>query len=446
MATYSIADFGAVGDGVTNNAEHVQRAIDACHEAGGGRVLVPAGNIYACGTIELKDRVDLHLENGSILRASHHESDYAVGEWAGIYGGNVGGFLIHASGAEHLSISGRGVIDGQGAAFMDGWWTDDGEFIRKPRDFRPRILGFFGCNNVRVEMITIKDSPQWTCHFTGCEDVVVHGISIRNALDVPNCDGIDPDHCRNVRISDCHIEAGDDGIVIKATKEYAHFGPSENITVTGCTIVSTSSAIKIGTETASDVRDVVVTGCIIKRSHRGLSIQLRDSGNVENIIFSDCIVETQAFHKKYWGNGEAVYITAVRRHDDGALGVVRNVVCQNIVFRGENGVFLYSSDPGHIRKIFLSSIHGTIRKVSEFPVSFVDLRPRHSEEHGGLEQGKLSGITARHVIGLTIRDCSIQFEGEEIHHWEGPIDTQGVEDLVLEDFRPDGRHPTQVSD
>ncbi len=437
MAQYLITDYGATGDGATNNAPFIQEAIEACHANGGGRVVIPAGGVFCSGTINLKSGVEVHFENGARLQASHAESDYEVGNWAGVYGGSSGGFLIQAFDADHISLTGRGIIDGQAEMFMDGWWTDDGEFIKKPRAFRPRVIGLFGCKGIGIRDLTIQNAAQWTCHLTGCEDVVIHAISIRNGLDIPNCDGIDPDHCRNVRISDCHIEAGDDGIVIKTTKEHAGYGPSENITITGCTVVSTSSAIKIGTETNDPIRDVTVTGCVIKRSHRGLSIQVRDHGIVENVIFSNCIVETRNFHKKYWGNGEAVYITVARRHDDEELGLIRKIVCQNIIFRGENGVFICGTEPDHIQDVSLLDINGTIKKVSQFPVDFYDMRPRHSQEHGGLEKGKLSGITARYVDRLTVRNCGIRFEGVELHHWKGSIDTENVEDLVLEDFRSD---------
>lgn len=410
MSTHCITDFKATADGVTNNAPAIQEAIDTCSSKGGGRVTIPASGVFVTGTITLKTGVELHFEEGAVLQASHDPDDYAAARLAGEYGGNAGGFLIQADDVEHISLTGHGTIDGQADAFMDSSPNEASPYIRQPKEFRPRIIGLFGCRKINIKGITIRNAPQWTCHLTGCEDVVIHGISILNALDIPNCDGIDPDHCRNVRISDCHIEAGDDGIVIKTTREYAHYGPSENITIKGCTIISTSSAIKIGSESVDDIRDIIVSGCIVKRSNRGLSIQLRDGGNVENVIFSNCIVETRAFHKKYWGNGEAIYLTAAARHEGQPFGRIRNIVCQNIIFRGENGVFIQSAEPGHIRDIHLNAINGTIRKVSAFPVNYFDMRPRFSQEHGGLEEGKLSGITATLVEGLTIKNCGIQFE------------------------------------
>jgi hypothetical protein len=435
MSTVNILETGARPDGETSNTQAIQRAINECHGAGGGRVVIPAGGVFVTGTLALKTGVELHLENGACLQASHREEDYQQTAIAGEYGGSVGGFLLYADGAENLSLTGSGVIDGQAQAFLDGWWTEDGPYIRKPRAFRPRLIGLFGCRGIRIRDVTIRDAPQWTCHLTGCEDVVISGITILNGLDVPNCDGIDPDHCRNVRISDCHIEAGDDGIVIKATREFRHFGPCENITVTGCSIVSTSAGIKIGTESVSDIRNIVVTGCVIRRSHRGLAIQLRDEGNVEEVSFSDCLIETRQFHPKWWGNAEAVYITAIPRHPDRVVGTVRGISCRGIRFTGENGVFLAGTEESPLEDILLDSVSGRIVKTSRFPVDFHDMRPSQSEEHGGLDRGKLSGITARHVDGLVIRNCAVSFPVKGLGHWSHALSAEKVRALTLSGFR-----------
>jgi polygalacturonase len=381
-------------------------------------VLIPAGGVFLTGTITLKSHVELHLENGALLRASAQQDDYIGVAIAGEYGGNKGGFVIQAQDAKGIAITGLGTIDGQADAFMDGWWTEDGPYIKKPMPFRPRLIGLFGCSGIRIHGVTITDAPQWTCHLTGCEDVVIDGITILNGLDIPNCDGIDPDHCRNVRISNCHIEAGDDGIVIKATREYAHYGPSENITITGCTIVSTSAAIKIGTETVCDISHVVVTACIIRRSHRGLAIQLRDEGNVHDVLFSDCIIETRQFHPKWWGNAEAIYITATPRNSTTTVGTVKDIALRNIRFTSENGIFLCGCPSAPLQNISLDNIQGTLCKTSKFPVDFADMRPSGGEEHGGLERERLAPITTRHVEDLRMTRTDVRIAAHSIPCWK----------------------------
>ncbi len=429
MKIYSIDKFDAINDGKTICTSAIQAAIDHCHNQGGGRVVIPSGGVYVSGTIELKSNVDLYLENGATLQASRNETDYKASHIVGEYGGNRGSFLITSNNSKNISIQGSGTIDGQAEAFMDGWWTDDGEYIRKPKEFRARIIGLIGCNNIKINDIYIKNAAQWTCQLTGCNEVVIDSVTIKNGLDIPNCDGIDPDHCKNVRISNCHIECGDDGIVIKTTKEFSEYGDSENIVILGCTIISTSSAIKIGTESHNNIRDVIVSNCIIKKSHRGLSIQLRDQGTVENIMFTNCLIETRKFHNKYWGNGEAIYITAVERHDYEEPGIVKNVICKNILFRSENGVFIVGTKHSPIKNIVLEGVQGIISKKSKFPVSNYDLRPRHSEEHGGFTPGNLGCITAHYVDGLIIRESSVKIAGEEVDHWNGFLETKDVSNL-----------------
>jgi polygalacturonase len=418
MPDYSIINYGAIADGQTNNATAIQSAINTCHDQGGGKVIIPSGGVFVCGTITLMSNIELHLESGSTLQASPNKSDYTVAQIAGEYGGKTGGFLIQAHDLKNIAITGFGTIDGQGKTFMDGWWTDDGKYIRKPKAFRPRIIGLFGCVGVHIHDINIHDAPQWTCHLTGCENVVIESITILNGLDIPNCDGIDPDHCRNVRISNCHIEAGDDCIVVKTTREFAHYGPSENITVTGCTLISTSAAIKIGTESVNDITNMVVTGCVIRKSHRGLAIQLRDEGNVRDILFSDITIETRQFHPKWWGNAEAIYITAIPRNSDVKVGKISGISFRNIRFRGENGIFLCGTKDSPIEDISFDGVQGILKKTSKFPVDFFDLRPTDGKEHGGLTQEKLHPITTKFVEGLELRHTEVRIEGEDTTFWK----------------------------
>lgn len=403
MADFLITDFGAVADGATNNAAAMNDAITAAHKAGGGRVVVPpAAEAYVTGTVHLLGGVELHLANGSELKAAAEPEAYHQLRLAGEYGGNTGAFIIYAEDADHIAITGQGIIDGNHDAFLDGWWVDDGPYIRAPKEFRARGIGLFGCTNLRLRDFTIRNVAQWTIHLTGCEDGVIDGLTIRNGLDVPNCDGIDPDHCRRIRISNCDIQAGDDCIVIKTTREYQDYGPSEDITVTNCTCVSTSAALKIGTESASDIRRITFSNCIVRDSHRGFAIQLRDSGTVEDITVTGCQIYTRAFHKKWWGNAEAIALTSVARHDDGEPGLIKNVTIADCRFRGENGIVLHGEAEQPLQNITLSNIDGELVKTSKWTSSYLDLRPRHSQEHGGLEDRAMPPLWAHQVRGLTL--------------------------------------------
>lgn len=381
----------------------IQAAIDQLAAAGGGTVVLGPG-LHLTGTLHLKSHIHLHLEAGALLKASPHPEDFESIQIAGLYGGNAGAFLLSAAHADHISITGPGTIDGSALDYMDGWWAEP--YIRAPKAWRPRCIGFFQCRNTRLQDFTIRDSASWTIHLTGCDNVLIQGLSILNRLDVPNCDGIDPDHCRNVRILGCHIEAADDGIVLKNTREYEDCGPCENILISGCTVISTSAAIKLGTESAGTFRNVSVDNCIIHSSHRGLAIQLRDQGHIENISFSNCIVETRLFHEKYWGRAEPIYVTAVPRHDGDPAGTIHDVRFFNIRCRSENGIFLAGSPNQPLQNILLENVAVDLVHESKWPGGRHDYRPAHSQEHGGLVPHVTHGLYAEHIQGLTLRRVS----------------------------------------
>lgn len=382
----------------------IQDAIDQTAEKGGGRVTLGPG-LHLTGTLHLKSHIDLHLEAGARLKASPDPADFQSVHIAGLYGGNAGGFILHAVNAEHVSISGPGTIDGSALDYMDGWWAEP--YIRAPKDWRPRGISLFRCKHVRLTDFTFRDSASWTIHLTGCDDVLAMGLHILNRLDVPNCDGIDPDHCRNVRIIGCHIEAADDGIVLKNTREYRDLGPCENIVISDCTLISTSAAIKLGTESAGDFRNITVNNCIIHASHRGLAIQLRDQGTIENVSFSNCHVETRLFHALYWGRAEPIYVTAIPRHDGDPAGKIRNIRFFNITGLAENGIFLMGSPDAPLENIQLHHVRITLHHQSKWPGGQHDIRPAHSEEHGGLHEHPTNGIHIAHAQNVTLNDVDV---------------------------------------
>ena len=422
MPSHDPRSHGAIGDGRANDTRAVQAAIDACAAAGGGRVLVPAGGTFRIGTIALRDHVELHLENGALLVASEDPADYRELAIAGEYGGNRGAFVIYAEGCRNVAITGLGTIDGRGSAFMAGPWHGVSErgqaWIMKPQEFRPRLCGLFRCRDVTVRDVTLRDAAQWTLHLTGCDGVVIDGVRIRNRLDVPNCDGIDPDHCRNVTISNCHIEAGDDGIVIKNTRPFADCGPTENIVVQNCTIISTSAAVKIGSESVDAFRGILVQNCAISRSSRGLAIQLRDEGAVEDVLFANCRVETRRFHHAWWGNAEPIYVTARPRNERIRVGTIRGVRFSGIRCRGEGGIFVAGTADAPVRDLVFDDVDLRIAPGSRWPGGWRDYRPCQGQEHGGRDPGEEAGIHLEHVAGVRLAQVRVQRDGAL--PWLGP--------------------------
>jgi hypothetical protein len=426
---FNILDFGARGDADTHDTQAIQAAIDACSAAGGGSVLIPGGRTYLSGQIDLKSHTHVHLEGGARLMASKDPAAYRDGTF------------LSARNAVNCSIGGPGELFGRGVEFMQEdrgaiYWLD------REHTFRPRMIHWIGCQNVSFRDLTIRDAPVWSLHLTGCEDVLIQGIRILNNLKVPNCDGIDPDHCRNVRISDCHIEAGDDCIVLKTLKEYNAYGPCENITVTGCTLVSTSSALKIGTESCADIRNVIFDACVIRNSNRGLSIQLRDNGCVENVVFSNMIVETRLFADDWWGKAEPIYVTALHRTPGSELGRVRHVRFSNILCRGENGVFLCGSPDSPLEDVVLENVRIEIDKTSRWPGGVQDLRP--PEVMGtpiGVRPHATNGVYIEHARQAALRNVQVAWGQNRPEYFGTALEQHAVDGLEVLNFQGENAHP-----
>lgn len=441
MAVYNILDFGAVGDGQANDAGAIQRAIDACTVGGGGTVLVPAGKVYRSGSFALKSNVELHVERGAVIQGSDRYADYTYRFHVGaLSGGTVNteqpgmGMLVTAQGAENIAISGGGVIDGAGRFFIQ----ETGQYIHTMLQERPFTIFLIGCKKVTFRDITLRDGALWTLRLSGCQDVLIHGIHIDNDLRLPNNDGIDLDRCQNVRISDCHIVSGDDCICLKACQETEGYGPCENITVTGCTLVSTSSALILGAECRQPIRDVVFDACVIRSSHRGLAIHLSEESDIENVIFSNMIVETRIFHERWWGRGEPIYVTAIPWTEDHHVGHVRHVRFVNILCRSENGALIQGWERGLIDDILLENVRIELDKWSRWRGGRQDIRPCPGE---GLLEHPTAGFFLKNASNITVRNCQVAWAPELPEVYRHALESHQVENLVLENFKGEAAHP-----
>ena len=372
QTVYNVTDFGAKGDGKTDDAAAVQRAIDLCSQEGGGRVLLPRNHTFLTGPVELKSHVEVCLEATAVWKANPDERIYHLSA----FGENRGeGMLwLWAKDAENISITGKGTIHGNGIAFMGAELSDSYEL--KPLadqafDPRPHVLTLTNVRNLTIRDVTIKEGAYWTVHLIGCNEAVIDGINLLNNLKIRNGDGIDLDHSKNVRIANCHITSGDDCICLKNRREFEQYGSCHDITVTNCVMSSRSCAIKIGSENMDSIYNVVFDNCVITGSNRGLGIQNRDEGTVTDVVFSNIQLDCRLWSDVWWGKAEPIYVTSYPRangnHKDanwrfpkgqieGRCGEVSRIWFNNITATSENGCFVGGDVPGKVKDIYFNHV------------------------------------------------------------------------------------------
>ena len=376
---FNITDYGAKGDSVTDCTEAFAKAIVACNEAGGGKVIVPEGK-FSTGPIHLKSNVNLHISKGAVVLFSRDTKKYLPQVYTRFEAVELMNYspLIYAYEQENIAITGEGELNGQ--ANDENWWfwkgrwghagkerelkegaptqkeanerlkkmAEDGVPV-KDRIFgegdylRPNFIQPYKCKNVLIEGVTIKESPMWIIHPVLCENVTIRKVKVISHG--PNSDGCDPESCKDVLIEDCLFDTGDDCIAIKSGRD--HDGrrvnvPSENIIVRNCTMKDGHGGVVIGSEISGNVRNVFAENCEMSSPYLDRALRLKSNsrrgGIIENVFMrnvnvgdvADAVVHVYMFYANETGDNHPT---------------VRNIQVKNVTSKKSNyGIYIEAEE------------------------------------------------------------------------------------------------------
>lgn len=306
--TVNILDFGAVADGTVLNTEAFEKAVAALNKQGGGHLVVPQG-LYLTGPIVLKDCMDLHLERGAMILLTPDKSLH-LDKNGKVRPG------ISASKRHDVSISGEGIIDGNGAWWrpvkrtkvsdvewktfqrMGGSVTEDGSLwypdTREMERARTHLVRFTDCERVSVTGVTIQNAPKFHLVPSNCEDVTIEGVTVRCPWNAQNGDGIDIMQCRNVVIRYCTVDVGDDGICMKggAGKAALKNGPCKDILIEYNTVYHAHGGFVIGSEFSGGMENITVRHNTFSGTDTGLRFKSAPErgGTTRNIRIHDIVM------------------------------------------------------------------------------------------------------------------------------------------------------------
>lgn len=418
-AAIDVRERGARGDGVTKDTAALQRAID---EAGrqGGEVLVPAGR-YLSGTLHLRSNVTLRLQAGAVILASPDEADFDAYEtlpFRSVSDKETTYFhygLITAENVHDIAIVGEGAIDGN-----------------RSKRGGPKTVAIKLCQRVTIRGVTVRNSPNYSISFWGCDYVNVDGVHVENGYSY----GIDPDSSRYVRIANSYIDSYDDAICPKASPSMGmdRKRPVENLTVTNCVLRTACSNFKFGTESSGDFRNVAVSNVVMRPRESGrppisgIALESVDGAHIQGVVISNITMEgvRVPFFLRLANRGRGL--------DPKIGGSLEDVSISNVVARGASVTGSITGIPGYrVRSVSLSGVRaefaGGVKEAGHLGVD--ELIEKYPE---GTMWGVLPAwaLYVRHVDGLNLRDFDARWSVDDRR---SAAVFDDVADLTVDGFR-----------
>jgi polygalacturonase len=389
-AVFNVRDLGAKGDGQTLDTAAIQKAFDAVKQ-GGGTIVFPAGHYVSAPLVLKGDKITVRLEAGATLAASTNQSLFLKsgrGDWLkATSGGDFNPFLSLKDGTD-VTITGKGTIEGNGSV----WWEAAEEARRKVSGFtlpRPNLIVPTRITNLRITGITLQNSPKFHLVPTECENVWIEGVKILAPERAANTDAIDPSISRNVTVTNCLIDVGDDNIAIKSGRkvEGREFA-CENITIVDC-VFKHGHGMSIGSETVGGVKNVIVRNVSFEETDNGIRIKSdRKRGGVvdgllcENITLKNVrgAITITSYYPRIPDTDTARPVTATTPK-------YRNIVLRNVKGTSSKAAGVVVGLPeSHLEKVLLENVDITagqtgleIRNARNVELKNVKITPKKGQ-------------------------------------------------------------------
>jgi len=431
-AVFNVLQFGAKGDGKSKDTAAVQAAIDAAGKAG-GTVVFPAGN-YLSGTLRLKSSVALYLGPGSTLTASPDKADFDVYEKLtyDTFSDEETSYFHHAlitgEGLENISISGEGTIEGN-----------------RTQRGGPKLIALKKCRLISIRGLTLQNAPNYNISFLSCDYVDVDGVTIFNGY----ADGIDPDCCQFVRIANCYVETFDDAIVPKTSPSLGYLRATENVTVTNCVLTTSCYALKLGTESSGDFKNIAFSNCtVFSRRDKwnrgpigGVAVESVDGSNIDRVVVSNIAMYDvwAPIFIRLGGRGRA--------QKTPTPGTLRNVSISHINATGASLASSITGVPGaDVGPVWIQDVHislvgkGSAARLDREVPESVPTYPE-ADMFGDLP---CYGLYCRHVNGLTLDRVDLALENPDERPAFVADSVKRLDLLSLRAAPPSGSQPTVV--
>lgn len=401
------------------DTDRIQEAIASLARGGGG-TLVLAGGTFLATTVTLSSFLTLRVEADAVLKA--------IGDMEAYTPSSDGRYhFIYAEDAHRLTIEGPGTIDGSGYDFWDiparaflarggdpddlrfpgPYWEDDSPFWREREPRVQPMVELRRCTNLAVRDVTLANSPGWTLHPWCCDHVRIENITIANDMYGPNTDGIDLTGCRDVVVRSCEITTGDDAIILKA---HADARSCEHVVVSDCILRTHCAALGIGAETVHPIREVSFSNCVVPKALRIVQIELWNAGLVENVTISNVSGTTMTDIPLE----RPIYID-IQQHgrEDGELGVVRNILVQNLTALTRGRILLTAQDGSSIEDVTLRDVQLTLPEIEDPEIAVTSSRSRQMSNYNPETRSKRALVVLDNCRRIQLANLSARWPGSD---------------------------------